>query len=403
MVVQYKKYILLMLVFITGKPVMAQINIQEKNRSGCNSGAARMDLYLSELKGKNVGIVANQTSQIAGVHLVDTLMSLNIRIIKVFAPEHGFRGQADAGEKINSSNDTKTGLPIVSLYGEHTKPSDADLEGLDVLLYDIQDVGVRFYTYISTLQYVMEACALKKLHLIVLDRPNPNGYYVDGPVLEKKYKSFVGLQPIPLVYGLTAAEYADMLNGEHWLKDSLHCNLSHVLVDGYRHEDFCELPVKPSPNLPNPQTIYLYPSLGLFEGTTLSIGRGTDKPFQVIGVPKSHLGDFTFTPHSIPGAAKKPPFENEVCKGLDLSAIDKTTLRSYKQIQIGWLIDFYKASKNKKKFFNSYFNTLSGTATLKQQIIDGVSIEDIRASWQPALNAYKATRQKYLLYPDFQP
>jgi uncharacterized protein YbbC (DUF1343 family) len=362
-----------------------------------------MEVYLEGLRGKRIGIVANQTSMVAAVHLVDTLLSIHIKIVRVFAPEHGFRGLADAGEKVSSSLDNKTGLPIVSLYGEHTKPTDADLEGLDLVLYDIQDVGVRFYTYISTLQYVMEACALKKIPVLILDRPNPNGFYIDGPVLEKKYKSFVGLQPIPIVYGLTPAEYASMLNGEHWLKDSLQCLLSHVPVGGYTHATYYELPVKPSPNLPNIETVYLYPSLGLFEGTNVSIGRGTSKPFQLIGLPGSKLGDVKFTPKSIPGAAKKPPYENEVCNGLDLSLQDKLTLRNSEQIRIEWLIDFYKASKNKKKYFNSYFNTLAGTASLKQQIQAGLGEEEIRKSWQADLDIYKKIRKKYLLYSDFTP
>jgi uncharacterized protein YbbC (DUF1343 family) len=403
MEVKYIKYILLLFFYQIIQQGSAQIPDHAAKDTTIKPGAERLNMYLSLLNGKNVGVVANQTSMVGNTHLVDTLLSLKIKIVRVFAPEHGFRGVADAGEKITSSTDAKTGLPIVSLYGEHTRPSEAELADLDVVVYDIQDVGVRFYTYISTLQYVMEACALKNVSFLVLDRPNPNGFYVDGPVLEKKYRSFVGLQPIPIVYGMTPAEYASMLNGEFWLKDSVQCKLNFVPVAGYSHQSYYELPVKPSPNLPKIETIYLYPSLGLFEGTTVSIGRGTDKPFQVIGVPSSRIGEYTFLPHSIAGAAKKPPYENETCKGLDLSIYSKDALRNFKQIQIRWIIDFYNASKSKKKFFNSYFNKLAGNASLKQQIMDGVSEEEIRKGWQSDLNVFKIVRKKYLLYNDFKP
>ncbi len=402
MEVKYIKYILVLFLNIPFLYGNAQSSDENKNTKTIKVGAERTDLYLPLLKGKNIAIVANQTSTIKNTHLVDSLIALGVKVQKVFAPEHGFRGEADAGEKIITTTDVKTGLPIVSLYGGHTKPTAKDLEGIDMVIYDIQDVGVRFYTYISTMQYVMEACAENNIPFLILDRPDPNGFYIDGPVLEAKYKSFIGLHSIPIVYGLTAAEYAYMLNGENWLKDSVKCKLMHIPVEGYTHNDFYELPVKPSPNLPNMSAIYLYPSLGLFEGTVISAGRGTSIPFQLVGYPDYSKGNYKFTPHSIPGVAKNPPYENELCNGLDLSGLDKDYFKNNKAINISWIHDLYNDAKNKKKFFNSYFNKLAGNASLKQQIISGITVDEIRKSWQPDLNAYKIIRKKYLLYPDFE-
>lgn len=366
------------------------------------SGAEQVAEYLPLLKNKNIAVVANQTSMIGTTHLVDSLLGLKLNVVKVFAPEHGFRGNVDAGEHINSSTDSKTGLPIVSLYGSHNRPVAKDLENVDVVIYDIQDVGVRFYTYISTMQYVMEACAEYKKEFVVFDRPNPNGFYIDGPVLEPKFRSFVGLAPVPVVYALTPGEYAMMLNGEKWLKDSLHCNLQVIKLENYSHKDYYSLPVKPSPNLPNMSSVYLYPSLGLFEGTNVSVGRGTDIPFQVVGHPAFSKGNYKFVPRSIPGAAKNPPFLGDTCKGFDLSALGENYFKDTKALSLKWLKLFYQDLPNKKKFFNSYFNTLAGTAKLKQQVIDGLTEDEIRKSWQPDIDKYKKIRIKYLLYPDFE-
>lgn len=402
MEVKYIKYILVLLLCTGILYGNAQSYDETKSAGTIKVGAERTDLYLPLLKDKNIAIVANQTSMIKNTHLVDSLVALNLKIQKVFAPEHGFRGEADAGEKVKNATDGKTGLTIVSLYGNHTKPTARDLEGIDLVIYDIQDVGVRFYTFISTMQYVMEACAENNVAFLILDRPNPNGFYVDGPILESKYKSFVGLHPIPIVYGLTAAEYGYMLNGEYWLKDSVQCKLMHIPVEGYTHSDFYELPLKPSPNLPTMSAVYLYPSLGLFEGTVVSVGRGTHVPFQVIGHPGYSKGNFKFTPRSVEGAAKNPPFRDELCKGLDLSGFDKDYFRMNRSININWIKDLYHNTPNKKKFFNSYFNKLAGNATLKEQIMSGKSVEEIRKSWQEDLTSYKIIRKKYLLYTDFE-
>jgi len=364
-------------------------------------GAERTELYLPLLKNKNIAIVANQTSMLENTHLVDSLLALGIHIKKVFSPEHGFRGNADAGEHLKTYRDKKTGMLVVSLYGKNTKPTTADMKDIDIVIYDIQDVGVRFYTYLSTLNYIMEACAENNKQLIVLDRPNPNGYYIDGPVLEEKYKSFVGLHPIPIVYGMTVAEYAQMLNGEAWLKEGKKCNLICITVQGYTHNSLYELPIKPSPNLPNITAIYLYPSLALFEGTVISVGRGTDKPFELIGHPKLQNAKFTFTPRSIPGASKEPLYKGEICYGHDLSNFGQQYIKSRKQIYLYWLQATYSNTLDKATFFNDYFNSLVGNATLKQQIIAGIDEAEIRKSWEPLLTQFKNIRKKYLLYPDF--
>ncbi len=365
-------------------------------------GAHRMALYLPALKSQSVAIVANQTSVVGKRHLVDTLLTVGVNIKLVFAPEHGFRGDHDAGEKVKSTIDAVTGLRMVSLYGANKKPSAADLSGVDVVVFDIQDVGTRFYTYISTLQYVMEACAENNKKVIVLDRPNPNGYYVDGPVLEPKFTSFVGMQPIPVVHGLTVGEYARMLNGEGWLAGGKKCQLEVIKVDRYTHRDHYQLPIRPSPNLPDMASVYLYPSLCFFEGTMVSVGRGTDKPFKLIGYPGFTNGDVKFTPRSIAGVASDPPYLGKECRGFDLEEFGNRFMKDYRSLYLYWLIQMYNRAPDKEKFFNSFFNKLAGNATLQEQIKKGVSEEEIYKSWQPEIAAYKKIRKKYLLYPDFE-
>jgi uncharacterized protein YbbC (DUF1343 family) len=360
-------------------------------------GAERMEDYLPMLKNKNIALVVNQTSVIGKTHLADTLLAQKINVKKIFSPEHGFRGKADAGEKVNNEIDTKTGLPIISLYGNNKKPSHESLKDIDIVIFDIQDVGVRFYTYISTMHYIMQACADNKKQLIILDRPNPNGYYVAGPVLDLKQASFVGMHPIPIVHGLTIGELALMINGEHWLDSGKTCNLEIIKVKNYTHKDHYSLPVKPSPNLPNDQSITLYPSLGLFEGTNMSVGRGTAFPFQVIGSPNEKNGTFSFTPKSIEGMAKNPPYENEKCYGADL----RNQYPESSIFNLRFLIDYYNKSADKEKYFNNFFKKLAGNIILQDQIKKGMTESQIRETWQPELNKYKILRKKYLLYPDF--
>jgi uncharacterized protein YbbC (DUF1343 family) len=363
-------------------------------------GAECMDQYIPVLKGKKVAVVANQASLVKKTLLIDTLLSLGIKITEIFTPEHGFNEQADAGATVKDTK-YKGIIPIISLYGEHNMPTADDLKNIDIIVYDLQDVGVRFFTYVSTLHYVMEACVENNKELIVLDRPDPNGYYVDGPVLEPDFKSIVGLDPVPIVYGMTPAEYARMLNGEKWLKDGKQCNLTCVSVQGYTHKSYYELPVKPSPNLPNMTSVYLYPSLALFEGTAISVGRGTDKPFQVIGAPNLQGADYSFTPESKPGASH-PMYEGQACKGYNLGDFGSILIKNYQKIYLFWLKGTYKNYPDKTKFFNSYFNQLAGTDKLQGQIKLGASDEEIHKSWEPALNNFKKIRKRYLLYEDFQ-
>lgn len=363
-------------------------------------GAQRTDLYLARIEGKAVGIVANQTSVVGKIHLVDTLLSLGVNVKCVFAPEHGFRGNASAGAKISDSKDPKTGLPIMSLYGSNYKPSAKQLQGLDVVIFDIQDVGARFYTYISTMSYMMEACAENSIQLIVLDRPNPNGHYVDGPILQKDFSSFVGLHEVPVVHGMTVGEYAKMVNEEGWLKNGVKCELSVIEMMDYDRNDVYELPIAPSPNLPNQQAIYLYPSLCFFEGTVVSEGRGTDKPFQQFGYPNMPNGNATFTPKDIKGVAVNPKFEGLKCNGIDLFSLPLDSLRKLKQLNLAWLISTYENYPEKNKFFQSdFFDKLAGSSELRKQIIAGKSIEEIVGSWQSDLDAFRSLRKKYLLYP----
>ena len=367
------------------------------------TGAEQIEDYLALIGERNVALVVNQTSMVGEVHLVDKLLGLGVRVQKIFAPEHGFRGTADAGEQVTDGRDTRTGLPIVSLYGKNKKPSPEMMQGLDLVIFDIQDVGARFYTYISTMTYVMEACAEMGISFMVLDRPNPNGHYVDGPVLEKAQSSFVGLHQVPVVHGMTVAEYAYMVNEEGWLKDSVQCSLSYIKCKNYDHNTPYKLPVKPSPNLPNTRSIYLYPSLCFFEGTSFSIGRGTNTQFQVIGHPENTFGDYEFTPVPMPGA-KYPKHENKSCKGLDLSTLDSEILSKNKRLELSYLLDMYANFEDKDAFFNSnnFFDLLAGNETLQAQIKAGKSEAEIRATWADNLQRFKAIRQKYLLYKDFE-
>lgn len=360
-------------------------------------GAEQFDSYSYLLKNKNIGIVANQTSFLESEkqHLVDFLISKKIAVKKVFAPEHGFRGTADAGEHIKDGVDSKTGVPLISLYGSNKKPSQEQLKGIDVVVFDIQDVGARFYTYISTLHYVMEACAEAGIPVVVMDRPNPNGHYVDGPILEKEHQSFVGMHPIPIVHGMTIGEYAKMINGEGWLSNNLKATLTVIEMKGYNHQMTYSLPVKPSPNLPNDKSINLYPSLCFFEGTFINAGRGTDMQFQVFGAPSlpSSQYSFKYTPRSNEGA-KNPKFKDQLCYGKDLRKEPNLD-----RINLEWLIDAYNANGKKKDFFNSFFVKLAGTKKLQEQIEQGLSAEEIRSTWKDGLSKFKEVREKYLLYP----
>ena len=359
------------------------------------SAAMQLDDYLPLLEGKSVGVVANQTSIVAQTHLVDTLLALGVDIKKIYTPEHGFRGTADAGAKVNSGNDAKTGLPIVSLYGKTKKPTPEMLQGIDVILFDLQDVGVRFYTYISTMSYMMEAAAENHIPVIVLDRPNPNGFYVDGPILKPENKSFVGMHPVPVVYGMTIGEYAKMVNGEGWLKGGIHCDLTVIPINNYNRNAIYELPVRPSPNLPNWESVYLYPTLCFFEGTIVSVGRGTELPFQVYGHPDMR-GEYTFTPKSTSGASK-PLLEGQRCRGENLVEFAHYYEVNGKRLYVEWVIEAFQQLKD-KGFFNSYFVKLSGDPKLQHDIENGKSADEIRASWNDGLEAFKAIRAKYLMY-----
>lgn len=364
-------------------------------------GCEQTEFYLSQLEGKKVGMVANHSTIIGHTHLVDSLISLGVNIVKIFSPEHGFRGQEDAGEYVENHNDPQTGLPIVSLYGTNKKPTHKDFEDIDVIVFDMQDVGVRIYTYISTMHYVMETCAETNIPLIILDRPNPNGFYVDGPILDLKYKSFVGMHPVPLVHGMTMGEYAQMINGEGWLPDGNRCNLNVVPCLNYTHDSLYVLPTRPSPNLPNQTAVYLYPSLGFFEGTVISVGRGTDYPFQIFGHPKLTEMEYRFTPVSTPGASKNPPFQDQLCYGIDLRDYNAQYFVELREINLNWLIYSYQLFPEKNRFFNNYFNTLSGGPELRKSIERGDSKEAIKEGWKKGVSNFMEIREKYLLYPDF--
>jgi len=352
--------------------------------------AERTNIYIPILQQQKVAIVGNQSSMIKNTHLVDSLLSRKVNIVKVFSPEHGFRGTADAGAKIEDGTDVKTGLQIISLYGKNKKPTPHQLQGIDIILFDIQDVGARFYTYISTLHYVMEAAGENNIKVIVLDRPNPNGHYVDGPIREKGFESFVGMHPIPIVHGMTIGEYAKMINGENWISEK--CDLTVIEMENYTHQSSYDLPIKPSPNLPNARSVNLYPSLCLFEGTTVSIGRGTDYPFQHFGAPYLE-SSYSFTPKSGAGS-KNPKHKNKECFGADLR-FQENYLTA---INLNWLIFCYNNSENKEKFFTNFFDKLAGTDKLRLQIIEGKTQKEIKSSWEEELKEFKKIRKNYLLY-----
>ncbi|QKX05634.1 DUF1343 domain-containing protein [Aquimarina sp. TRL1] len=363
-------------------------------------GANQLDAYLPLLKNKNVAFVGNQTSVIfrndtKTTHLVDSLIAHSIKIKKVFSPEHGFRGKADAAEHVADGRDKKTGIPIISLYGKNKKPTSDMLKNIDIIVFDIQDVGVRFYTYISTLHYVMQSCAENQIPVIILDRPNPNGHYIDGPVLDTRHSSFVGMHPVPLVHGMTIGEYAQMINGEGWLQTDQKCNLTIIPVKNYTHTTPYHLPIRPSPNLPNDIAINLYPSLGLFEGTTINAGRGTEMQFQLIGAPELPKDKYPFSYTPAPNfGAKNPKHKGNLCNGIDLRNTEKMN-----RINLSWIINAYKLSSKKAVFFkNKSFTIHAGNTLLQKQIEQGVSIQKIRDSWNSDLNIYKKTRAKYLLY-----
>lgn len=372
------------------------------SRTSILPGAYNIPSYLPLIQGKKVAIVANHSTMVGPVHLVDTLLSLGVDINNIFCPEHGFRGEMAEGLTVKDQIDTRTGLSIVSLYGKRKKPLPADLENIDIVIYDIQDVGVRFYTYISTLHLLMEACAEQGKQVLVLDRPNPNGFYIDGPVLDTAYRSFVGMDPIPVVYGMTPGEYAKMVNGEGWLAGGVQCDLTVIPCRHYTHKTYYELPVNPSPNLPTMRSVYLYPSLCFFEGTIMSVGRGTDFPFEVYGHPDYPDHIFSFTPEPKPGASSNPKYNGQVCYGVDLRNIPLKFLRNNKYLILDWLIDAFKEMNRGEEFFNAYFVKLAGTDHLQQQIIEGKDKFAIQWTWKKDLEAFKKIRKKYLLYPDFE-
>jgi len=361
--------------------------------------AERSELYLPLLKDKKVALVVNHSSLVGKSHLLDHLLKHHINVQIIFAPEHGFRGKADAGAHIKNSKDRQTGLPIISLYGKYKKPTKADLKSIDLILFDIQDVGVRFYTYLSTLHYIMEAGEEQQLPVMILDRPNPNGHYIDGPILQKKYRSFVGLHPVPVVYGMTIGEYAQMINGEGWLKGKKKADLTVIPLENYTHQSVYALPVKPSPNLPNDRAVVLYPSLAFFEGTVISAGRGTRKPFQLYGAPDYAVKKFSFIPKSRAGA-KYPKFKGKRCYGVDLSKTDIKKGSAGQKLNLGYLKDAYAHYPDKKGFFlnGKFFDKLAGSHQLRKQIHSGTSEKTIRKSWEKDLVKFKKIRKKYLLY-----
>ncbi|MCD0489092.1 DUF1343 domain-containing protein [Pedobacter sp. MC2016-14] len=375
--------------------------------SAIRTGAEQTERYVPLLKGKRVGIIANPTSIIGKETTVDSLLKLGVHIVKIFGPEHGFRGKASAGVHVNDDVDTKTGIKTISLYGKHSTPSAEDLADVDIMLFDIQDVGVRFYTYINTLQHVMEACVVNDKEVMILDRPNPNGFYIDGPILDPKWVSGIGLQAIPMVHGLTVGEYAQMLNGEGWLKNKVKCKITVIKVANYKHDMPYVLPVNPSPNLNSNRSILLYPSTCVFEGAYLNHGRGTQFPFTILGSPAlKGKYSFSFTPKSIKGMSETPLFRDQVCYGIDLRDYDLSLIRKQKQVNLSWIIELYKASPNKADFFNyklskemGNIDRLFGVSSVREMIIAGKSEKEIRDSWEPGLSKYKTMRKKYLLYP----
>lgn len=364
------------------------------------TGAERISEYLPDLMQKHVAVCGNQTSMVGDRHLVDTLLARSVEVVKIFCPEHGFRGESEAGAHISSSVDAQTGIPIVSLYGKNKKPTAEQLQGIDVVVFDLQDVGCRFYTYISTLHYVMEAAAESRVKVLVLDRPNPNGYFVDGPVLDPEFSSFVGMHPVPVVYGMTIGEYARMINGERWLANGIHCDLEVVELENYTHQSRYDLPVKPSPNLQSPEAIYLYPSLCFFEGTHISVGRGTDKPFQIYGAPSMENTTFSFTPVPIPGVSVNPPCKDQKCNGFDLTSFAHERLNQGNCLYLQFLLTAYHNDSLRDEFFTSanFFDKLAGTDQLRIQIQNGLEESEIRESWKEGLERFRVVRAKYLLY-----
>lgn len=381
-------YATLLSIFLVGS-----IDAQVKPRMMV--GAEQVDLYVPRIKDKRVAVFANNTAVVGNVHLVDMLVSMKVNVVKILSPEHGFRGDVPDGDNVGDSVDERTGIKIVSIYGDkNKKPTPEQLADVDVVLFDIQDVGCRFYTYISSLTYLMEACAENNKKLFVLDRPNPNGY-VDGPVLQAENKSFVGMHPMPIAHGCTIGEMAKMINGEGWLEGGKRADLEVVPLTGYTHRDQVSLPVKPSPNLPNDHAIALYPSICLFEGTALSLGRGTQNPFEMIGHPSLKNQPFEFTPVSIPTMSAKPKLENQLCHGIDLRNV-----KPERRIMLSYLIDMYNQFPEKDKFFIPYIDKLSGYKDFKEQIKKGMTEEQIRATWKDGLDKYKKIRNKYIIYPD---
>jgi uncharacterized protein YbbC (DUF1343 family) len=402
-------FILIISTFIfctTSKPDQKKIPI-DVNKKEIRTGAEQTGKYLPLLKGKRVAIMANQTSVIGKTHLVDSLKALGVNIVKVFGPEHGFRGNASAGAKVADEIDPASGIPVISLYGGKNKPTKEDLADVDILIYDLQDVGCRFYTNINALSRLMEACYENGKEMLILDRPNPNGYLIDGPILDMKYKSGIGMFPIPMSHGLTVGEFAQMVNGEGWLTNKVKCKIKIITVANYNHDMLYTLPVKPSPNLNTQQAILLYPSTCMFEGVYVNHGRGTLFPFTVLGSPElKGKYEFSYTPTGIKGMAETPLFMDQVCYGLDLRNYDVQQLRKTKKINLQWIMELYKAHPYKEKFFDSKLSKemgtiekLIGSGLFRQQIIDGKSEKEIRASWEPGLSEYKKMRKKYLLYP----
>jgi uncharacterized protein YbbC (DUF1343 family) len=392
-----KLYILILLIFLSNNLFAAE---------GIKTGAEQTEKYLPLLNGKRIAVVANQTSVIGKTSLVDSLLSLQIKVVKIFGPEHGFRGTASAGAVVADSMDAKTGIAEISLYGKKSKPSKADLADVDLVIFDVQDVGARFYTYINLLANIMEACAENGKELVLLDRPNPNGNCIDGPILDMKLKSGIGMFPIPITHGMTMSELAQMYNGEGWLANKQKCKITIIPVANYAHNLDYVLPVAPSPNLNTQQSIWLYPSLCLFEGTIISQGRGTHSPFTVLGNPAlKGKYSFSFTPVSIKGMSETPLFQDKMCYGIDLREYDTKELRQSGKINLSWLIELYKAYPEKAKFFDQKqsnqignFDNLAGTSQLRKQIIAGKSEQEIRQSWEPGLSEFKKMREKYLLY-----
>jgi uncharacterized protein YbbC (DUF1343 family) len=383
------KYLITILLIVLTLATSAQVKC----------GSERKSLYYSHLRHKNIAVVANAASLVGKVNVVDTLLHSGLKVEKIFCPEHGFRTFSDAGQAIKNSVDSATKLPVISLYGKKKKPDPADLKDIDIVVFDLQDVGVRFFTYLSTLSYMMEACSQANIPLMVFDRPNPNGFYIDGPVMDSSLFSFVGLHPVPIVYGMTIGEYAKMVNEEGWLKDRMICDLQVIPLESYTHQTQYTLPANPSPNLTDMNAVYLYPSLCLFEGTIVSIGRGTSYPFEIYGHPLFRGFSFEFVPKPMKGATN-PLYNGQLCRGIDLRDFYKTHPRLFGRLNITWLIMAYKTMGSDPHFFTESFDRLAGTSGLRKQIIEGKTEQEIRQGWQEGLEKFKEIRKKYLIYPE---